>query len=182
MLTATPGTPNAPAAPGTPNAPAAPGTTPAWFVTPGIVARVTYTTMDGKPAVRYSINLTSFGMGGAVAARANRSSKALGGQTSFLIATLATTLEYGGRNVTLTLDNSKAIEAKITNVAVGNEDIALFEIARVYRANGDLPDERWHVAGIVDGGIAEAKWAIEQLYGALKIAHDMPAEFWEKLK
>ena len=35
--------------------------------------------------------------------------------------------------------------------------------------DGDLPDERWHVAGIVEGGFADAKWAVEQIYGALKI-------------
>jgi phenylalanyl-tRNA synthetase beta chain len=61
------------------------------------------------------------------------------------------------------------VEAARSNIAVGNGDVALFEIARTYRAKGDLPDERWHVAGIVDGGVAEAKWAVEQLYGALKI-------------
>ncbi|HEY5057985.1 MAG TPA: phenylalanine--tRNA ligase subunit beta [Gaiellaceae bacterium] len=58
------------------------------------------------------------------------------------------------------------------NVAVGNSEIALFEIARVYHApsgSSGLPDERWHVAGIVEGGFADAKWAVEQLYGALKL-------------
>ncbi len=55
------------------------------------------------------------------------------------------------------------------NVSVGLSEVALFEIARTYRAGGELPDERWHVAGIVDGGLAEAMWAVEQLYGALKI-------------
>jgi phenylalanyl-tRNA synthetase beta chain len=62
------------------------------------------------------------------------------------------------------------VEAARHNVAVGNADIALFEIARVYpRGDGELPDERWHVAGIVDGGFADAKWAVEQIYGALKL-------------
>jgi phenylalanyl-tRNA synthetase beta chain len=55
------------------------------------------------------------------------------------------------------------------NVAVGTTEVALFEIARTYRAGGDLPDERWHVAGIVDGGFASVKWAVEQLYEALKV-------------
>jgi phenylalanyl-tRNA synthetase beta chain len=63
------------------------------------------------------------------------------------------------------------VEAARHNVAVGNSDIALFEVARVYPggAGGDLPDERWHVAGAVEGGFADAKWAVEQIYGALKI-------------
>src|SRR5437764_5078911 len=59
------------------------------------------------------------------------------------------------------------VEAAGSNVALGNADIALFEIARVYRA---LDDESWHVAGIAEGGLAEAKWAVEQLYGVLHIA------------
>jgi phenylalanyl-tRNA synthetase beta chain len=61
------------------------------------------------------------------------------------------------------------VEAVRHNLAVGNDDVALFEVARTYRAAGALPEERWHVAGIVDGGIADAKWAVEQLYRALKL-------------
>jgi phenylalanyl-tRNA synthetase beta chain len=62
------------------------------------------------------------------------------------------------------------IEAARHNVAVGNTDVALFEVARVYRASGEeLPAESWHVAGVVDGGFAEAKWAVEQIYAALKV-------------
>jgi phenylalanyl-tRNA synthetase beta chain len=63
------------------------------------------------------------------------------------------------------------VEAARQNVAWGNSDIALFEIARVYRASGGgLPAETWHVAGVAEGTIADAAWAIEQLYVALKLA------------
>ena len=82
--------------------------------------KVRYTAQNGTGALRYSINITSFGMGGAVAARANRSSKALGGRISFLIATLQTALAFAGNSITLTLDGSKTINAKVTNVVVGN--------------------------------------------------------------
>jgi phenylalanyl-tRNA synthetase beta chain len=61
------------------------------------------------------------------------------------------------------------VDAARHNVSVGTSDVALFEIARTYRTGGELPDERWHVAGIVDGGFYEAKWAVEQLYDALKV-------------
>ena len=61
------------------------------------------------------------------------------------------------------------VGAARANVAVGTSGVALFEIARVYRAGGELPDERWHVGGVVEGGFADAKWAVEQLYAALKI-------------
>jgi phenylalanyl-tRNA synthetase beta chain len=65
------------------------------------------------------------------------------------------------------------VDAARQNVAWGNGDIALFEIARVYRASGErLPVEAWHVAGVAEGTVADAAWAVEQLYGALKV---MPA-------
>ena len=57
------------------------------------------------------------------------------------------------------------------NAEVGNERVALFEVARVYlpAAPGELPDERWRVGGIVAGGFFEAKGAVEALYGALRL-------------
>ncbi len=62
------------------------------------------------------------------------------------------------------------LEPARRNADAGEENVALFEVARVYRASGgDLPVERWHLAGIADGGFAEAKWAVEQVYSALGI-------------
>jgi phenylalanyl-tRNA synthetase beta chain len=56
------------------------------------------------------------------------------------------------------------------NANMGNEDIALFELARVYLPDpGELPEERWRVGGIAEGGYARAKGAVEALYGALKV-------------
>ncbi|MFL5943143.1 MAG: phenylalanine--tRNA ligase subunit beta [Gaiellaceae bacterium] len=60
------------------------------------------------------------------------------------------------------------LEPARRNADAGIEDVALFEVARVYRGTAaDLPEEHWHVAGIADGGFAEAKWAVEQIYSAL---------------
>jgi phenylalanyl-tRNA synthetase beta chain len=62
-----------------------------------------------------------------------------------------------------------------TNDALGNEDPALFEVARVYLPRGDdLPEERWHVAGAVRAATGEqaflrAKGAVETLLGALRV-------------
>jgi phenylalanyl-tRNA synthetase beta chain len=58
------------------------------------------------------------------------------------------------------------VEAARANLAVDIESAALFEIARTYPAVGREP---WHVAGIADGGFAEAKWAVEQIYSALGV-------------
>ena len=62
------------------------------------------------------------------------------------------------------------LEPARRNADAGEDDVALFEIARVYRNVGEaLPEEHWHVAGIADGGFAEAKWVLEQIYSALGV-------------
>jgi phenylalanyl-tRNA synthetase beta chain len=60
------------------------------------------------------------------------------------------------------------VEAARRNVDAGADRIALFEIARVYLSNGELPNERLHVAAIAEGGFARAKGVVEALYEALK--------------
>ena len=63
------------------------------------------------------------------------------------------------------------VAAAVRNVDAGNDDIALFELAHVYLPSGEqLPDERWHVGGIVEGGFAHAKGVVESLYAALHVA------------
>lgn len=62
------------------------------------------------------------------------------------------------------------IEAAQRNVNAGNEEIALFEIARVYLpSGGELPEERWRLGAITAGGFGRAKGALETLYAALRV-------------
>src|SRR5205807_3594425 len=68
------------------------------------------------------------------------------------------------------------------NVDGGNNEIALFEQAHVYLPTDEqLPEERWHVGGIAEGGFLFVKGAVEGLYAALRIgpsfspADDLPA-------
>ena len=75
---------------------------------------------NGTRTVRYAINVTSFGMGGAVADKVNRSMKPFGAFFAFVSATLQTALTFSGKQVTLHLDDSKTINVRITNVAAGN--------------------------------------------------------------
>jgi phenylalanyl-tRNA synthetase beta chain len=61
------------------------------------------------------------------------------------------------------------VEAARRNVEIGATGVALFEIARVFLPAGEgLPDERLHVAGIVEGGFSRAKGVVETLHAALK--------------
>jgi phenylalanyl-tRNA synthetase beta chain len=62
------------------------------------------------------------------------------------------------------------VESARRNVDAGADDVALFEIARVYLPSGEkLPEERWRVGGIASGGFARAKGAVETLHDALKV-------------
>jgi phenylalanyl-tRNA synthetase beta chain len=57
-----------------------------------------------------------------------------------------------------------------TGIDVRAESGGLFEIARVYLPSGErLPDERWRLGGIVQGGYAAAKGVLETLHGALHL-------------
>jgi phenylalanyl-tRNA synthetase beta chain len=61
------------------------------------------------------------------------------------------------------------IEAARANAELGARGIKLFEIARVYLPDHDLPNERKHVAAVVEGGWSRAKGIVEALYAALKV-------------
>jgi YegS/Rv2252/BmrU family lipid kinase len=76
---------------------------------------------DGRPQMRYFVNVASFGMGGEVAARSQNAMRALGGTTAFLWATFTTFLAYRGKRVRLALDGQNLPSPLlVTNVAVGN--------------------------------------------------------------
>jgi phenylalanyl-tRNA synthetase beta chain len=65
---------------------------------------------------------------------------------------------------------SGLLEAAERNVDAGNENIALFELARVYLPSGEpRPDEHWHLGGIVEGSFFRAKGILETLYEALHV-------------
>jgi len=71
------------------------------------------------------------------------------------------------------------VEAARVNVDAGNDGIRLFELARVYLPRSDagvgerLPEERWHVGGIAEGGFVAARIAVEALYEALHLPLDV---------
>ena len=56
------------------------------------------------------------------------------------------------------------------NRSVGNEDVALFEIAHVYLPAGEqLPEEPVRVAGVLEGGYPDAKGVVDTLLETLKV-------------
>jgi phenylalanyl-tRNA synthetase beta chain len=62
------------------------------------------------------------------------------------------------------------VAAAQVNVDAGNHAVRLFELARVYLPSGEqLPEERWRVGGIAEGGWDAARAAVEVLFGAVNL-------------
>ncbi len=58
------------------------------------------------------------------------------------------------------------------NLDMGNDDIALFELAHVYLPPGPVPEEPWRLGGIVQGDFSRAKGLVELVFGSLHVEPD----------
>jgi YegS/Rv2252/BmrU family lipid kinase len=79
-----------------------------------------YKDHDGRDCRRYFLNITSFGLGGEVDQRVNRTTKAFGPFISFIWATLISILLYGKKQIRLKVDQGFEQEIIIWNVVVAN--------------------------------------------------------------
>jgi YegS/Rv2252/BmrU family lipid kinase len=68
------------------------------------VGRASYRSWDGSDASAYFANFAGAGISGAIARRANRSSKALGGRISFFASTLAVFASWKSAEMTVQID------------------------------------------------------------------------------
>lgn len=84
------------------------------------IGEVNFRDHAGNPSSRYFHNVVSFGIGGEVDARVNRSSKVFGGFVSFAWATLASLIRYQMKRVSLTVDDRDQEDLDFWNVAVAN--------------------------------------------------------------
>lgn len=82
------------------------------------VGRANFIGNDNKSTSRYFINVLSFALGGEVAGRVNKSSKAMGG-FSYLWATLTALVFFKNPLVRLRIDN-KVYEQRVWHVAIAN--------------------------------------------------------------
>ena len=89
-------------------------------VRPIDLGRLQYRDHNGNSAYRYFHNVTSFGLGGEVDERVNRTTKAFGGFVSFMWATLISLLIYDKKRIHLRVDDSFDQEVMIWNVVVAN--------------------------------------------------------------
>jgi diacylglycerol kinase (ATP) len=68
------------------------------------VGRASYVDGGGAPGEAYFANFAGAGISGAIAARANRTTKAFGGKLSFIYATVLTFLRWKPARMSLTID------------------------------------------------------------------------------
>ena len=83
------------------------------------LGRVTYRTWAGDEQQAWFANIASAGMSGAIAQRANATSKALGGKASYLWATLAVFARWRNDVVRVEVDG-QAREGRMHDVVVAN--------------------------------------------------------------
>lgn len=69
------------------------------------LGRVTYRAWDGSEATSVFANIASAGMSGAIAQRANETTKALGGKASYLLATFAVFSRWRATEMRLSVDD-----------------------------------------------------------------------------
>ncbi len=74
----------------------------------------------GAPRSRYFLNVAEVGSGGAVVDRVNRTTKILGGRTSFLIAILRTLPNYRNTRVAYEADGGPRTDAIVNDLVVAN--------------------------------------------------------------
>ena len=84
------------------------------------LGKLTFRDHRGHESSRYFHNITSFGLGGEVAQRVNRTTKAFGPFISFMWATLISIFLYGKKRIRIRIDNGFEQEFTVWNIAVAN--------------------------------------------------------------
>ncbi len=126
------------------------------------LGRLRYTDHDGEAGTRYFHNLTSFGLGGEVDDRVNKSGKKLGGFLSFIIATLVSLVRYEKKRIRLRVDDHFDEEVVVLNVAVANGQ---YHGGGMWVAPGaDPSDGIFHVTLIGDLSLPEVLYYLPKLY------------------
>ena len=84
------------------------------------LGRIRYRSHAGGQCSRYFHNIASFGLGGEVVDRVNRTNKACGPFVTFIAGTLITLCRYGKTRVRIRVDGGDERTVEILNVAVAN--------------------------------------------------------------
>lgn len=130
------------------------------------LGKVRFRDHQGGSCSRYFHNIASFGLGGEVVERVNRTSKAWGPFLTFIWGTLASLCAYEGKRIRLQVDDREVQGCTVLNVAVANgryhgggmlvapralADDGLFHVTVI--GTMPLPLVLWHIPKLYLGGI-----------------------------
>jgi diacylglycerol kinase (ATP) len=88
------------------------------------VGYASYVAWDGSPAAAYFANFAGAGLSGAVAARANTTSKALGGRVSFFWATTSVFMRWRNSELVVEVDGERRTGPMLETIAANGEYLA----------------------------------------------------------
>jgi len=139
------------------------------------LGRLEYRDHRGRTVTRYFHNVASFGLGGEVDARVNRTTKVFGGFFSFVWATLISVLLYNRKSIRLKLDNGDAQELTVLNVAVANGQ---YHGGGMWVApDASIADGKFHVTVIGDYSLPEVLRYLPKLYNGTLMELDKVSGF-----
>ena len=131
------------------------------------VGRATYTT-DGGEAEAFFVNFAGAGISGAIAQRANTTTKALGGRLSFMFATVAVFSRWQPTEMTIEIDG-EARRARLLEALAMNGDYAA---GGMWIAPEAAPDDaRLDVVLIGDFSKGEFVTTFPKIYRGKHVSH-----------
>lgn len=133
------------------------------------VAASNYTALDGTQTRRYFLNIADAGIGGYVAERVNRSTKAFGGFASFLYATLAAFWTLDKPDATVAVDGVIVYRGPATSVAVCNG--SRFGGGMLMAPEAQPDDGLLDVVVIGDIGKLDLAFNLPRLYRGTHLSH-----------
>lgn len=84
------------------------------------LGRIRFRNHQGGTSTRYFHNIASFGLGGEVVDRVNRTSKICGPFITFIWGTIVSVLTFGKKRILLTVDDQPERTVDVLNIAVAN--------------------------------------------------------------
>ena len=126
------------------------------------VGRLHYKDHDGRTRCRYFHNISSFGLGGEVDQRVNRTAKPFGPFVSFIWATLVSIFQYGPKKVYLKIDDDFEQTCTVWNVAVANGQYhgGGMQVA----PDASVHDGLFHITVIGDLSVPQVFYNLPRLY------------------
>jgi diacylglycerol kinase (ATP) len=132
------------------------------------VGRAAFSAWDGSAAESYFANFAGAGISGAVAARANTSSKALGGKASFFWATTAVFVRWKNSEYEVTIDGERRAGRMLEVIAAIGDQLAG---GMRLTPDADPADGLFDVALIGDATKADFVRTLPKIYRGTYLPH-----------